>query len=133
MYTFERMTSYTATTQDITITARPIYLDGQSDAIAKKFTFAYFITIENRGEDSVQLLRRHWYIHNSNGEMKEVDGEGVVGKQPIISPGNSHNYNSFCVLETFEGFMEGTYLMQHESGEFFEVKIPRFNLRAASN
>jgi ApaG protein len=127
------MTSYAATSQGITVTATPVYLDGQSDAIQHKFVFAYFILIRNNREEEVQLLRRHWYIHDSCGDVKEVEGEGVVGKQPVLRPGEEHAYNSFCVLETFEGFMEGTYLMQSEHGEPFTVTIPRFHLRAASN
>ncbi len=127
------MTTYTATTEGITIMVRPVYLDGQSDAIAKKFVFTYFIRIENHRQESVQLLRRHWFITDAAGDVKEVEGEGVVGKQPEIAPGGVHEYNSFCILETFEGAMEGTYLMAHESGEQFHAAIPRFTLRAASN
>lgn len=127
------MQAYTETTEDITVTARPIYLDGQSDIIAKKFVFAYFIRIKNNSKENIQLLRRHWFISDSNGDVKEVEGEGVIGKQPIIKPANAHEYNSFCVLETFEGHMEGTYLMKRENGEQFRVKIPRFTLRAAAN
>ena len=112
---------------------RPVYLDGQSDPIEKKFVFAYFIRIENHGAEEVQLLRRHWHIIDGSGEAKEVEGEGVVGKQPVITPGKSHEYNSFCVLETFEGTMEGTYLMQRSNGEQFRALIPRFPLRALSN
>ncbi|MGA2624654.1 MAG: Co2+/Mg2+ efflux protein ApaG [Bacteroidota bacterium] len=124
---------YTATTDDITVTVSPVYLDGQSDVMARKFTFAYFIQIRNHGPNPVQLIRRHWFIHNSAGEIKEVEGEGVVGKKPVILPDQVHEYNSFCVLETFEGFMEGTFLMQRPNGEQFKVTIPRFVLRAKSN
>jgi ApaG protein len=124
---------FVATTEDITVTVRPVYLDGQSDMIGKKFVFAYFIRIENNGKDTVQLLRRHWYINHSSGKVEEVDGEGVVGKQPVILPGEFHEYNSYCVLETFEGSMEGTYLMKRTKGETFNVTIPRFILRAAAN
>jgi len=127
------MTTYSATTEGITVTASPVYLDGQSDAIEHKFAFAYFIRIENGRSKQVQLLRRHWLIYDSKGNVKDVEGEGVVGKQPILQPGEIHQYNSYCVIETFEGYMEGTYLMEDESGERFEVSIPRFNLRAASN
>jgi len=124
---------FVATTEDITVTVRPVYLDGQSDIILKKFVFAYFIRIENKSMDKVQLLRRHWYIRHSSGKVEEVDGEGVIGKQPVLAPGEAHEYNSFCVLETFEGSMEGTYLMQRSHGETFNVTIPRFILRAAAN
>ena len=85
--------------------------------IAKKFVFAYFIRIENNSKERVQLLRRHWYINHSSGKVEEVDGEGVVGKQPLILPGEAHEYNSYCVLETFEGSMEGTYHMKRSNGE----------------
>ena len=125
--------AYTATTADITIRVRPIYLDGQSDILARKFVFAYFVRIENHGADPVQLLRRHWFISHAGGRVEEVEGEGVVGKQPIIAPGEAHEYNSFCILETFEGSMEGTYLMQRGQGEYYRVAIPRFTLRAMAN
>ena len=127
------MKSYTATTECITISAQPLYLDGQSDSVAHKFVFAYFIRIQNDSDETVQLLRRHWYIHDGKGSTKEIEGEGVVGKQPVIHPGEGHEYNSYCVLETFEGYMEGTYLMQRENGDTFSVVIPRFTLRAAAN
>ncbi len=127
------MNPYIATTENITITVRPMYLDGQSDALARKFVFAYFISIENHRTEPVQLMRRHWYIKDSTGEVKEVEGEGVVGKQPLIEPGEAHEYSSYCVLETFEGSMEGTYLMRRPGGDMFEVTIPRFILRASAN
>ncbi len=127
------MQAYTATTEGIRITVRPIYLDGQSDAIAHKFVFAYFIRIENQADGQVQLLRRHWYISHASGKSEEVDGEGVVGRQPVIPPGQVHEYNSFCILETMEGSMEGSYLMQRADGSTFSVAIPRFHLRASVN
>ena len=127
------MSTYTATTEGITVTAHPVYIDGQSDIINRKFVFAYFIRIANNSDEPVRLMRRHWFISDSGGELKQVEGEGVVGKQPLIPPGHSHDYNSFCVLETFEGAMEGTYLMRRENGEEFSVTIPRFVLRAAAN
>jgi ApaG protein len=127
------MQPYEATTENITISVRPLYLDGQSDAIAKKFVFAYFIRIENNGSEPVQLLRRHWFIRNSYDELREVEGEGVVGQQPVIHPSKGHEYNSYCVLDTFEGSMEGTYLMRRPGGELFYVVVPRFSLRAQAN
>ncbi|MBI1807661.1 MAG: Co2+/Mg2+ efflux protein ApaG [Ignavibacteria bacterium] len=125
--------TYSATTADITIRVRPVYLDGQSDVLARKFVFAYFVRIENHGTENVQLLRRHWFINHAGGRVEEVEGEGVVGKQPVIAPGEAHEYNSFCILETFEGTMEGTYLMQRGKGEYYRVAIPRFTLRAMAN
>ena len=127
------MQPYEATTENITITVRPLYLDGQSDAIARKFVFAYFIRIENNGHEPVQLLRRHWFIRNASDELREVDGEGVVGQQPVVHPNKGHEYNSYCVLDTFEGTMEGTYLMRRPNGELFYVVVPRFTLRAQAN
>lgn len=127
------MHSYIETTDEIVIRVSPMYLDGQSDPMMKKFVFAYFVRIENHGLQDVQLLRRHWFIHDGRGDIKEVEGEGVVGKQPVIPPGEAHEYNSFSVLETFEGSMIGTYLMQRADGDQFEANIPRFHLRAAAN
>ena len=127
------MVSFDATTEQITVTVRPVYLDGQSDALARRFVFAYFIRIENGGPDEVQLLRRHWVISDAAGEVREVEGEGVVGQQPVLAPGAAHVYQSFCVLPVMEGAMEGTYLMQRASGERFRIQIPRFPLRAGAN
>ena len=92
-------TIYTATTENIKITVRPIYVDGESDAMARKFMFAYFIDVENNSAESVQLLRRHWFINHDGGRVEEVEGEGVVGKQPTIKPGES--FESFRAWELF--------------------------------
>ncbi len=127
------MNAYTATTEKITITVRPVFIDVESDPIEGKFTFAYFVRIENRGTEPVQLLRRHWMINHGGNRVEEVEGEGVVGQQPTIQPGKAHEYNSYCILETFEGTMEGTYLFQRANGEFFRATIPRFTLRAYAN
>ena len=127
------MTIYTATTENITVSAQPVYLDGQSDMMNKRFVFAYLIRITNNGAEPVQLMRRHWYITDKSGSTKEVEGEGVIGKQPLIEPGKSHEYNSFCILETFEGNMVGTYQMRRTDGSEFFIQIPRFVLTAASN
>ena len=124
---------YVATTEEVTIRVRPVYIDGESDPMSRKFVFAYFVRVENRGTSSVQILRRHWYINHAGGRVEEVEGEGVVGKQPTIPPGEAHEYNSYCILETFEGTMEGTYLLRRETGEYFRAAIPRFTLRAAAN
>jgi ApaG protein len=127
------MFTYIATTENIKVIVRPIYLDGQSNMIEKKFVFAYFIRIENHSGEEVQLLRRHWYISDAKGNTEEVDGDGVVGEQPTIPPGDAHEYNSFCVLKWFEGTMEGTFEMRHMSGNGFTVQIPKFFLKAAVN
>jgi ApaG protein len=127
------MTPYRAVTEGIAITVRPVYLDRESDFFAKRFVFAYFIRIENQTMGDVQLLRRHWFIRDIFGHVQEVEGEGVIGEQPVIAPGTAHEYNSFCVLASLEGTMEGTYLMQRPNGERFKVTIPTFTLRASAN
>ena len=129
----KHMQAYTATTETVTIKVRPVYLEAQSDIFERKFVFAYYVRIENHGKEQLQLLRRHWFINHDGGRVEEVEGEGVVGKQPIIKAGGAHEYNSFCVLDSFEGSMEGTYLMQRASGEYFRVTIPKFLLRASAN
>ena len=127
------MVTYEATTEGITVLVRPVYLDGQSSLMDRRFVFGYFIRISNDGSDEVQLLRRRWFIREATGRAEEVEGEGVIGRQPVIAPGRAHEYNSFCVLQSFEGSMEGTYLMQRPSGDRFRIAIPRFTLRAAAN
>ncbi len=127
------MPHYEATTQQLTVSVQPVYLDDQSDVFASRFVFAYFVEIENHGYAEVQLLRRHWVIRHGDGRTVEVEGEGIVGQQPVLAPGVRHTYNSFCVLETMEGTMEGTYLMQRPNGSRFRAQIPLFHLRAAAN
>lgn len=127
------MVSYDATTERITVTVRPVYLDGRSDVLARQFVFGYLIRIENDSDEEVQLLRRHWIITDADDKVQEVEGAGVIGRQPVLAPGGAHTYQSFCVLPTFEGTMMGTYLMQRASGERFRIQIPRFYLRAMAN
>ncbi len=124
---------YRATTQDITITVHPLYVDGQSDVLLQKFVFSYLVRIENHSDEEIQILRRHWFINHGGARVEEIEGEGVVGKQPVIAPGAFHEYNSYCILETFEGSMEGTYLIRRENGDYFRVVIPKFTLRAMAN
>ena len=113
---------------DISVEVKPIYLEEESSPVVHKHVFAYFITIVNLGEQSVQLLRRHWDIHDSGGEDHEIDGEGVIGVQPVIEPGKEHTYNSFCVLKSYRGSMQGYYTMEREDGKTIKVRIPRFLL-----
>ncbi|MCH8558740.1 MAG: Co2+/Mg2+ efflux protein ApaG [Balneolia bacterium] len=121
---------YTETSHDVKIVVKPTYVEDESDVITGKYVFVYFITIENLGSEPVKLLRRHWSIEDSAGETYEVNGDGVVGRQPVIQPGKSHNYNSYCVLKSMSGSMQGHYIMQKESGEQIQVSIPRFVLRS---
>jgi ApaG protein len=127
------MIPYTAVTHDIAVTVRPVYLDAQSDWIARKFVFAYLVRIENQGAAAVQLVRRRWHIRDRDGKVQDVEGEGVIGQQPILQPGEAHEYDSFAILRAPEGTMEGTYLMEYASGARFRVSIPLFHLRAAAN
>lgn len=127
------MVTYEAITDAITVRVSPVYIDGQSDPLKRKFVFGYFVRIENGGLQDVQLLRRKWLIRDSLGRTEEVDGEGVIGVQPVIAAGQFHVYNSYCVLQSFEGTMEGFYTMEWAGGRRFEATIPRFRLRAAAN
>lgn len=127
------MVPYEATTDEVTVTVRPVFLDQPSDFMNGRFVFGYLIRIANDGHEEVQLLRRHWYIGDGSGRVREVEGEGVIGEKPVIHPGEHHEYSSYCVLNSFEGWMEGNYLMQRPHGARFRVAIPRFDLRAAAN
>jgi len=119
----------TRITQDISIKVDCQFEAEHSDIIQNQFVFSYRIRIENHSSESVQLLSRHWYIFDSNGEYKEVKGEGVIGVQPIIDSGSSHEYQSFSNLSTDIGMMWGSYLMKKLSnGKLFEAKIPEFHL-----
>jgi ApaG protein len=121
---------FTEITHDIRVIVKPVFIEQESDLVAGRYVFAYFITIENMGLGEVQLMRRQWFISDSNGESHEVHGEGVVGRQPVIKPGEAHNYNSYCVLRSFEGAMEGYYEMRKDDGTMVRVTIPRFLLKS---
>ncbi len=112
------------------ITVRPAYLADQSTPDQQQFVFAYFVRIENVGARPAQLLSRRWHIHDDIGEDTEVVGDGVVGEQPIIVPGGVHEYQSFCVLKSRSGFMEGEYYFQADGADRFACEIPRFTLAA---
>jgi len=104
------------------------YLDQQSDPEQGRYAFAYRITIGNQGSHPAQLVSRHWIITDADGGVQEVRGEGVVGEQPTIQPGEGFRYSSGAVLPTPVGSMRGTYQMSDESGRRFEVPIPTFTL-----
>ena len=122
--------SYEKTTEGIRISVRPDFSVLHSDPGQSRFVFTYSVQMENQGEESVQRLCRHWLIHDSDGEDSEVEGEGVVGEQPTLDPGYSHHYQSFCVLSSPIGFMEGYYTFIDSDGREFKVTVPRFDLRA---
>jgi len=112
----------------ITIQVQTQYLDEHSSPSVPRYAFAYSISITNNGEQPVQLLRRHWIITDGNRKVEEVRGDGVVGQQPWIAPGESFHYTSGAMLETPVGTMEGSYSMQQENGDSFKALIPRFTL-----
>jgi ApaG protein len=123
------MTPYTATTRDIRVTVRAFYLEDQSDASAGRFVWAYKVEIANTGRTTVQLLRRTWLITDGQGRTMRVHGEGVVGEQPVLEPGESFEYTSGTPLPTPSGFMRGMYhMVERGSAEEFEVVIPAFSL-----
>lgn len=115
-------------TDGIRISVRPAYLDEQSLPVLQRYVFAYFIRIENSSQRTVQLLARRWQIHDSIGEEHEVVGDGVVGQQPTLAPGDVHEYNSFCILKSPSGHMEGSYRFRRDDDTLFEAIIPRFTL-----
>lgn len=119
----------TTTTQGVKVTVTTNYLPDYSSPGQQHFVFAYKINIQNNSEFTVKLLRRHWFIHDTNGIVREVEGEGVVGQQPVLEPGESHEYVSGCNLKTGIGKMRGTYLMERlVDGRQFNVFIPEFVL-----
>ncbi|MBE8712922.1 Co2+/Mg2+ efflux protein ApaG [Sphingobacterium hungaricum] len=122
----------TQITEGVKVSVEATYQSEYSNPENKHFMFAYRITIENLSHFTVQLLNRHWDIFDTIGEYKQVDGEGVVGVQPILNPGEIHQYTSGCNLKSDMGYMEGFYEMKnHLTGETFMVDIPRFTLEAA--
>lgn len=119
---------YSATTRQIRVTVRPVYLDDQSAPNDSHFVWAYHVTIENLGQETVQLRSRHWRITDARGELHEVRGPGVIGEQPILEPGDVYDYTSGTPLATPSGIMCGTYQMENERSEMFDVEIPAFSL-----
>ena len=116
-------------TKGIRISVIPTYRAEQSSPTEHKYIFSYEIIIENRSANVVQLLRRHWLIFDSVGSHNEVEGEGVVGAQPILKPGEKFKYQSWCSLISEVGKMHGTFLMERkDTGEQFRVHIPEFHL-----
>ncbi len=104
------------------------YLPSQSKMAQNQFVFAYTITLTNQSSEQVQLLTRQWTITNADGEVTEVEGDGVVGQQPLIAPGDSFSYTSGTVLSTPVGIMQGSYGMINKAGKPFNVIIPQFRL-----
>jgi ApaG protein len=121
--------AYTATTRGITVSVRSFYLADQSKPAEGRYFWAYQVRIENGGAETVQLLRRTWRITDALGRTQQVQGEGVVGKQPVLEPGGSFEYTSGTPLPTPSGIMQGAYHMTAPAtGEAFDIGIPAFSL-----
>ena len=112
----------------IKVSAQPQYLSEQSEPARNRYVFAYTITIENAGSVPAQLVSRHWIITDAMGQVQEVRGEGVVGEQPLLAPGERFQYTSGAVLEAPVGTMQGSYQMVASDGEHFDAEIPLFRL-----
>ena len=119
---------YSKITHEIEVAVEPQYLADQSRPEAGRWFWAYTITIRNHGAQSVQLMARHWRITDGNGRLEDVKGPGVVGEQPTLAPGESFSYTSGCPLPTPSGIMVGTYQMEAEDGERFDIAVPAFSL-----
>jgi ApaG protein len=117
------------TTSGVRVEVESLYLADQSDVVEDRYVFAYRIVITNQSEHTVQLMRRYWLIRDSNGRVREVEGDGVVGEQPVLAPGAKHEYTSGAVLESPSGTMQGNYEMHRDDGSSFKVRIPEFQLR----
>jgi ApaG protein len=120
---------YSAVTRGIRITVRSFYLEDQSKPEEGRFVWAYRIRIANEGSETVQLLRRTWNVVDARGRTQRIGGDGVIGQQPTILPGQTFEYTSGTPLETPSGFMQGAYhMVVTSSGENFDVEIPAFSL-----
>jgi ApaG protein len=121
-------TPYRAVTRGIAVSVEVTYLEANSSPGNSQYFWAYRVTIENQGRETVQLRSRHWMITNSYGELTEVKGPGVVGKEPFLEPGESFTYTSGAPLNTPSGMMGGSYQMESDTGERFDIEIPTFSL-----
>jgi ApaG protein len=119
---------FSAVTRDIAVSVEPFYLEGQSDPADSHYVWAYRVTIDNRSNAWIKLLSRYWHITDGAWRVEEVRGDGVVGEQPELNPGDSYQYTSGCPLPTPSGFMAGSYTMRDAAGVLFEVDIPAFPL-----
>jgi ApaG protein len=119
---------YRAVTRDIEVTVEPNYLPDKSSAEDGRYFWSYTVVISNIGAETVQLRTRHWIITDGVGRQQQVRGEGVVGEQPVLGPGERYEYTSRVPLATASGFMAGSYEMESATGERFEIAIPAFSL-----
>jgi ApaG protein len=120
---------YTATTRGVRVTVRAFYLEDQSEPDQGQYVWAYKVEIANEGEAAVQLLKRTWLITDGQGRTMRIHGDGVVGEQPVLEPGESFDYTSGTPLPTPAGFMRGTYhMIVPGTGEAFDAEVPAFSL-----
>ena len=119
---------FSKTTNNINVSVKSYYLEEQSEPDEQHYVWAYQVTINNIGQQTVQLKKRYWKITDSNGVNKEVRGAGVIGEQPILRPGEKFEYTSGTPLSTPSGFMEGYYEMETKDGNRFDASIPLFSL-----
>jgi ApaG protein len=121
-----------AVTNGVLVSVESQYVPARSSPDHQEFFFAYTVLITNTGTETVQLLSRHWIIEDANGKIEQVRGPGVVGKQPILEPGQTFQYTSACPLTTAYGSMRGSYQMQRNDGSMFDARIPEFELAVPS-
>jgi ApaG protein len=112
----------------IIVEATPFFIESQSCPDEDRYVFAYTITITNAGQIPAKLLQRHWLITDSNGNVQEVRGDGVIGEHPYLKPGESFRYTSGAMIATPVGTMQGAYTMHSDDGDHFDAAIPRFTL-----
>ncbi len=124
---------YRAVTRKIEVTVEPNFLPERSSIESRRYFWSYTIVITNSGKETVQLQTRHWIITDASGRKQEVRGEGVVGEQPVLAPGERFEYTSGVPLPTTSGIMAGRYQMVTEDGEQFEIDVPPFSLDSPHN
>jgi ApaG protein len=124
---------YRAVTRQIEVTVEPNFQPERSSAEKHRFFWSYTVVITNSGAETVQLKTLHWVITDAAGRMEEVRGEGVVGEQPVLAPGERFEYTSGVPLPTASGFMAGSYQMVTDTGEPFEINVPTFSLDSPDN
>lgn len=123
---------YECVTQNIRVSVTPRFVPENSNAEARNYFYVYTVTLKNESQATVQLLTRYWEIQNALGETDEVEGEGVVGEKPILSPGETYTYTSACPIDTPTGSMRGHYTFKDPTGDIFDIEIPEFYLKDKS-
>lgn len=127
------MIAYRAHTEDIAVTVRPCFLAEESDPVNRQFVFGLGVQIDNRGDEEVELLKRHWFVRDDRGRTRENEEASSSDHPLIIAPGEDHRCTSTCVIPTFRGALEGSLLLQHRTGQRFRANVPLVLLRALVN